>query len=592
MTQANDAPGLPQIGAYLPVILLCVALSCTTVPRPGLQQDERALADAESLYARIQRDTVEGDFARAVDGARKIISNYPDFHRSDEVHLLAAKSLRTLGRCDDAVKFVLQIPEKYPTSSYWEEALLLASLCFVELRSYSRSADALLQVITAPTDADIRSQAIEALRRLIRDHLRPQDLEALADKYPSSPLAEELSLTIAKNEFARGNYDKAFELLTELLYHFPESKYSMEARRLLKLSAEARSKPGDRPGYVNPFNIGVVLPITGPYSLYGRYFEQGLLLALEEYNQAHEFQVTIAKADSKGNPVDAVKAVRKLAIEEGVVALIGPVFTVPTIAASIEANARHVALLSPIVFTGRITEVGPWIFHTKVPDEVEVTAMAQAAKEGLLIKRFAVLAPDFGERRRLSDFFSEEIKRLGGEVVAEAHYDEGETNFKDQLESIRDAAPEALFIPGSTEELILILPQINFYDVHARLLGLSNWNSEKLIRLSEQEIENALFPLDAYHGKDKAAYEHFIAAYEEQFGGELSPVTVSGYFGMRLLLRSLAEGAADRTQVKDFLYNELFQDAGSRMSEAAALSIMTVRSGRVRKYEPLQPREP
>ena len=64
----------------------------------------------------------------------------------------------------------------------------------------------------------------------------------------------------------------------------------------------------------------------------------------------------------------------------------------------------------------------------------------------------------------------------------------------------------------------------------------------------------------------------------------MSSVAVAGYFGIKLLLRGLEAGAADRNQMKDFLYSELAQSAQYRMGEARTLSIMTVRSGRVLEF--------
>ncbi len=543
--------------------------------------------EAETLYAQIERSMEESDFPQAGILARKIILGHPGFYRADEVYLLASHAAFSQGRFDEAARYAIVVPDSFPTSPKREEALLLASRCLIELQNYALSAEVLLKIFSEPSSMDVRSKAEETLRELIREHLRPADLEDLAQKYPGSPLAEEMSLIIAKKEYARGNHERAYELLGELLYHFPEGEHSIEARRLLKLSATPRKEGDTRREHVDPSKIGAIFPITGPYSVHGRYFEQGLSLAVDEYNQANEFQIRLVTADSRGAPVDAVKAVRKLIVEEGVVAIIGSIFSVPTIAAAIEANAWQVAFLSPLAPMDRIDEIGPWIFQTKVPQEVEVTAIARAAKNGLLLKRFAVLAPESGEKRSLGDFFAEEILRMGGEIVAAQHYADGSTNFKDQLDLIREAAPEALFMPGTTEDLILILPQINFYDMHARLLGLSNWNSERLIRLAEQEIEGALFPLDVYHGDDKEAYDRLVAAYQKRYGGELSAIAVSGYFGIKLILDGIDQGAVDRAQMGDFLHSQLDKDAQARTSEADALSIMTVRSGKIQRYAPL-----
>ena len=279
-----------------------------------------------------------------------------------------------------------------------------------------------------------------------------------------------------------------------------------------------------------------------------------------------------------------MEAVRKLVYEEGCVAILGAVFSVPSIAAAVECNALHVPMLSPVVTEHGIDEIGRWVFQTRVPKEVEVSAIARVAVEDLLLERFAILAPESAEAQKLVDLFAQEVEQLGGLIVSDQQYKPGATDFKDQLEVIREAAPEAMFIPADTEELLMLIPQITFYDLQIQLLGLSNWNSERLLRLSERELEGALFPNETYHGKDPQTYKQFVARYQERFQSEVHQVAVAGYFGARLLLEALYQGAIDRDQVRAFLDTQLNAGVEKRMEEANTLSILKVKSGQVREF--------
>jgi ABC-type branched-subunit amino acid transport system substrate-binding protein len=117
-----------------------------------------------------------------------------------------------------------------------------------------------------------------------------------------------------------------------------------------------------------------------------------------------------------------------------------------------------------------------------------------------------------------------------------------------------------------------------------QLLGLSDWNSDKLLRLTQRELEGALFPNEVHHGKDRESYQRFVTAYRETYGSDIHPVAAGGYFGMRLLLSALSAGAADREQVREFLVNELEGNAAQRMAEAGSLSILKVNSGKVQEF--------
>lgn len=572
--------------AALVVVAAALTASCAGLSKekPGLTPESRTYASR--LFEKAKADRENGDLEGAALAARELVNNYPNFALIDEAIFVAGQIARERGQTAESASFFTALADRFPLSPLRPQAMLYASESYARMEMYPKSAGLLLEVLQSPADSLVRDECTNRLRTMIRTKLTSSDLETLARSYPSSPLNREIALNLARREYALGNFDKTYELLGEYLYQFPEGDVATEARRLLTLAAERRQAPGEPPaGIVKPNTIGIVLPVTGTLSLYGRYFEEGVRMALDEYNRGAGRQITLALADSRGSPVGAVKAVRKLVLEDGAVGILGSVFTVPTITASIEANAWKTPLLSPVVSANDLTEIGPWVFETRVPPEVEVLAVSNLAVTGLMLERYAVVAPSRGPRKALADLFSEEVSRLGGEVVVSVFYEEGATDFREQLEAVWEAAPEAIFIPASDEELLTLIPQVKFYDLQVQLLGLSNWNSEKLLRLYSDELEGALFPLETYHGKDPVTYQRFKSALEEKGVVDVSPLTVAGYFGMRLLTESITRGASDRGEVRAFLDGELKQDADRRKEEARTLSILTVRSGTVREFD-------
>ena len=577
----------PIVLLALPLLLACSQAAREQAPSP------ESTARASELYERLKTYQDEGNLEAAAVNAREIIHNYPTYPLIDEVMYRAGVIAFEQERFADAATHFDRLNADYPLSPFRQRALLSSARAYDRIDQPAHAAERLAELLASPVEQDIREEAAHDLRTLVYTRLSPQEMEALVREYPDSAIYRETAFDLARRAYARGDYDEAYELLGELLYRFPEGPQSHEARRLLTQVSERRQAGATRPSTaVDPNTIGVILPVTGQLSLYGRLFEQGVTMAVAEYNEESGTPVRLATADSRGNPVSGATAARKLIEEDGALVLLGSVFTMPTVSASIEANAWQVPLLSPVVSTDNLGEVGPWIFQTKVPYSVEATAMADLATGRLLLERFAVISPSGGSGRNVGDFFAREVKRLGGEIVAFEYYEEGATDFRFQLEAVREAAPEAIFAPSTVEELLLLLPQVKFYDLQVQLLGLSNWNSDKLLRLSRDELEGALFPLETYHGNDPAAYQRFKLAMEEQGVGEVSPVSVAGYFGMRLLLEGVSRGAASRDDMRAWLEAQIHGDAESRSERAAALSILTVRRGHTREFRPPEPVSP
>ena len=583
------------IRLLVPVIaVVLVALlfgACATTNKNAASLDEESRSHAADLFARAQTEKAAGNLDAAAASAQELINNYPGFAQADEAIYLAGEVAFERGQYDQAASHFDAVAKKYPLSAYRAPSELSAARSYSRLEMYARSAEILVRLLDSPVDEELRAAAETELQDLVSRRLSPSELQALAKDYPSSPVNRDIAVSLARFEYANAHYDAAYDLLAEFLYRFPEQSDVAEARRLLELSAEKRQAPagaGKPQGIVAPNTIGAILPVTGPgqMSLFARYFGDGCQKAVDEFNETSSRKVTLVTADTKGSAVGAVKAVRKLVLEDGAIALVGAVFTMPTITAAIEANAWQVPMLSPLVSADDLLDIGPWIFETKVPREVEVSALADLAVSRMLFERIAIVSPDNGRYRDAADLFADEVVRLGAEVVEHAHYESGATDFREQLEAVRDAAPDAIFISGEHNELLNLLPQVKFYDLQVQLLGLSNWNNENLMRLFRGELEGALFPLETYRGKDPEAYDRLKLSLEEEEKSEVNSVIVAGYFGMRLLLESLGAGASDRGDVRAYLEGELSQGSEKRMAEAAALTILTVRSGKAVEFTP------
>lgn len=576
------------------MFLASAIAGCGWAPRTGGPKPQDVRRGAGAYVDALQERLDAGRFESADSLARAILAVDPDHPRADEVLYIASRANHALESWPRTVAYAEELARRYPLSPRREEAMLLAADAHRSLHRYYESAEILSRLIASPLDPQVERRSIAELRRLAEEKLSAAELDRLVRAFPSSPLAAEVSFKLARAEFARGDYERSYALLADLLREFPEHAGEREIRYLLEVSATRMQDPSRRPVHVEANTVGVLLPYTGEYSRFGRSFEEGVRLALDEFNAEAEAPVTCVLGDSKADPITALTAVRKLIVDSGVVAVIGSVFTVPSIVAAAECNAWKVPMVSPLVREAGFGRIGPWVFQMQVPVEVELAAMARLAVKDLLLERIAVLAPSTSDARERARFFAGEIRRLGGKVVVEEFFGAGVTDFREQIGSIRVKAPDAMFIPAGPDELVNILPQLRFYDVQVQLLGLSSWNSEKLLSLAGRELEGAVFPRQGYYGKDPEAYGRFAARYSAAHAGDrspsdlesVSPIAAAGYFGTRFVLDAIAGGAVDREQIKEHLDGVLNPGAELRLKEVESLPLLKVDSGRARDFTP------
>ena len=211
--------------------------------------------------------------------------------------------------------------------------------------------------------------------------------------------------------------------------------------------------------------IGVVAPLTGPAAPYGENVRDGILLAVEEINNAKGIngrKVTLAIEDEGGGPRAAVDAVKKLITIDRVSVVIGPTTSNGLMASAPIAEESRVVLFSSGAASDNVREAGDYIFRNRASAYQEAVALANYALIDVGLKIFAILRSDADYAVSFADAFQQIVRKKDGIVVREEPFQEGSTDFRTQLSKIAAAEPkpEGLFIIGVPIELGNILKQI------------------------------------------------------------------------------------------------------------------------------------
>ena len=150
-------------------------------------------------------------------------------------------------------------------------------------------------------------------------------------------------------------------------------------------------------------------------------------------------------------------------------------------AAAPEAQVARVPLIAPSSTDPQVTQVGDYIFRTCFIDAFQGEVMARFAANTLKAKKAGILL-DFNSSysRGLSDFFELSFTRLGGQVVSKQSYTAGDRDYRGQLNTLRAAAPDVIFIPGYYEDVALMAKQARQLGITQPLLGADGWDAPEL----------------------------------------------------------------------------------------------------------------
>jgi len=273
----------------------------------------------------------------------------------------------------------------------------------------------------------------------------------------------------------------------------------------------------------NEIVIGSYSSNTGATATFGVFQKRGIEMAVEEINAAGGIngkKIKHINYDNKSDNDETLAVVNRLISQDKVVAIIGEATSGRSKIGAQIAQQYKIPMLSSSATNPDVTKVGHYIFRACFIDPFQGKVMSKFMVDNLKLKKAAILRDVKSDYSvGLSDIFKEELKKQGGEVVADVAYQEGDIDFKSQLTAIKAKNPEAIFIPGYYNEVALIAKQAKELGMKQPLLGGDGWSSPKLFEIAKESINGHYFSnhytTESTDPKTVSFVKNFKAKYNE-----------------------------------------------------------------------------
>lgn len=489
-----------------------------------------------------------------------------------------------------------------------------------------------------------RLDSVDAeLDQLTRRAATPE-LEEMVRMLRGRPPAGAMSLELSRRALDSGQLDLAERRLrvTEDLVRgeLEESELRVLQDRLVRLievaQAEAALPPlRDLVGRPLPRTddargtIGVVLPLSGDFAWYGEESLRGILLAADLFSEderetiqaeypdasleaalepldsrARRSEIRLVVRDSEGDPAKAAAAVRELARDPALVAIVGPIFSQESLAAAAAAEEVGVPLVA-LSTREDLPEERAHAFRTRTTPKDEVSVLVDHAFAVLEAQRFAVLYPQTRYGRGMRKLYWEAVTTRGGKMVAASSYDPEAVDFAGAIRNmigyrflsnrerqalderseilrasrrlepeeqaiLREAAYEVLgpegdplppivdfdvlFVPDGADKIALIAPGLAFHEINdVGLLGPSDWLDEELLRVARRHVAGAVISSPFHAESDLPFVVEFVEGYRKTFAAEPEAYAAEAFDATNLVLVQLSAGREDREGVREGL---------------------------------------
>lgn len=273
--------------------------------------------------------------------------------------------------------------------------------------------------------------------------------------------------------------------------------------------------------------------MTGSESTFGTSTHKGIMMAVEEANAAGGIngkKIRVIAYDDQGKSDEAVTAVTKLITQDHVHIILGEVASSRSIAAGAVAQQYKVPMISPSSTNPKVTEKRDYVSRVCFIDPFQGSVMAKFAVNNLGLKKAAIfrdIKADYS--MGLANYFEQELKKMGGEVVIDVAYSSGDVDFKSQLTNIKNKKPDVIFIPGYYTEVGVIARQARELGIKATFLGGDGWDSDKLFEIGGKSIQGAYLSSHYSHEDKSPVVQNFVNKYKAKYGVIPDSLAAMGY---------------------------------------------------------------
>ena len=302
--------------------------------------------------------------------------------------------------------------------------------------------------------------------------------------------------------------------------------------------------------------LGEFGSLTGGTATFGKSTQRGIEMALEEVNKAGGIQgkpVRIVVEDDQSKPEEAATAVKKLVNQDKVLVVLGEVASSRSLAGAPICQEAKVPMITPASTNPKVTQVGDFIFRVCFIDPFQGEVMAKFARNTLKTSKAAILKDIKNDYSvGLAQFFTETFKNLGGTVIAEESYSEGDIEFRAQLTSLKAKKPDVIFIPGYYTEVGLIARQARDLGITIPLIGGDGWDSPRLIEIGGKALENTYYSNHYTPDDPRPEMQKFLSDFKVKYNEIPDAMAPLGYDAARIAFDAIKRsGILDEKNIKD-----------------------------------------
>ena len=299
--------------------------------------------------------------------------------------------------------------------------------------------------------------------------------------------------------------------------------------------------------------IGVITDKVGPAKPYSEPTLEGIQFGASEINAQGGVlgrKIELLVEDDQGRPDISATMARKL-VDSGAVFILSITLTPATQQQQNVTLEAKTPQMTPMNSGDTLTTqlANPYFWQTGPLGSVQIATLLSHARAKQL-KRVALISDNSDLGQLLARFFRKGLEASKIEVVAEEIVPRGVTSAEPQMQKIRAANPDALFMAGVlTPENVLILRAYRQMGLKFPIHSSYNLSVPQYMSVAKGLLNGITF-VDAYD-PEKPEVKKFEADYQKATGKAPYNIHGYGYDGIRMVAAAIrSAGSADKEKIR------------------------------------------
>jgi branched-chain amino acid transport system substrate-binding protein len=303
--------------------------------------------------------------------------------------------------------------------------------------------------------------------------------------------------------------------------------------------------------------IANIVELSGAGATAGTNFKNGVELAIKEINASGGIlgrKIQSTTVDTQSNP-GVAKGLTQKAVDDGVFAIFGPVFSGSIMVSMAESRRAEVPN-----FTGgeaaSITQQGnPYVFRTSFGQSTSFPKLARYINSKAKTLAVIYVNNDFGKGGR--DAIVKLMEGSPTKIVADISTNSGQIDFAAAVLAVKQSNADAVFVYTNEEESARALREFRKQGWTKPIIGETTLTGQKVIELAGEAANGAV----AHVGLtvDAPPTKAFGAKFQQEYKYVSDHNGIKGYTGVYVLKAAIEKvGKLDRVAVAKALKNTTF----------------------------------